>query len=170
MHHATMNDGQLTTGDPYRITMGIICYLSFQSVPDLSDYLSSSRCRYVSKVDIRLPGLVHDRMKLFGCGLIRISACSCTSKRMATVVLTDVTRPKISPVVGQILSRTSPVPPQLPSYTPGSSVVVGMSRADKTADALLDNALLRYVLCSVHVCSRERDLDKIIFWVSVVAP
>jgi hypothetical protein len=78
-------------------------------------------------------------------------------------MLTDVTRPKISPVVGQTLSRTSPVPPQLPSYNPGSSVVVGMSRADKTADALLDNALLRHVLCSVHACSRERDLDKIIF-------
>lgn len=51
---------------------------------------------------------------------------------------TDWTRAKTSPVVGQTLSRMSPVPPHVPSYTPGTSVVKGMSKALRRVEALVD--------------------------------
>ena len=136
------------------------CHLGFQCSPDLPDDFSSSRSRDVSKVNIRLPGLFHSTMKLFGCRLTWTSDSSAGLANGTRTELTDATRAKTSPVVGQTLSKTSPVPPQSPSYTPGSSVVVGMSRADKTAEALLDNVRTRHARCAV--CSRDRNLDRII--------
>lgn len=55
--------------------------------------------------------------------------------------LTDRTRARISPVVGQTLSKTSPEPFHSPSYTPGNSLEVEMSREDSMAEALLDRLL-----------------------------
>ena len=55
--------------------------------------------------------------------------------------LTDCTRARTSPVVGQTLSNISPVPFHSPSYTPGSSSEVEMSRADNIVEARLDRFL-----------------------------
>ena len=52
--------------------------------------------------------------------------------------LTAWTRANTSPVVGQTLSRTSPLPFHWPSYTPGISDERGMSRAARILEALLE--------------------------------
>ena len=58
--------------------------------------------------------------------------------------LTDFTRARTSPVVGQTLSNISPDPRHCPSYTPGSSVVVEMPRDDNILDDLLDKHRVKY--------------------------
>ena len=56
------------------------------------------------------------------------------------VARTVVTLARTSPVVGQTLLTTSPVPRHRPSYKPGiSSPVMGRSTAERTAAALKDN-------------------------------
>lgn len=68
---------------------------------------------------------------------------ACSGISLVAVIIecggrTDWTRANTSPVVGQTLSKISPDPPHLPSYTPGTSVLKGMSRAPRIADALVD--------------------------------
>lgn len=60
---------------------------------------------------------------------------------------TERTRARTSPVAGQTLSNSSPLPPQAPSYTPGSSAAseAGKSSALSTELALLErHRVLRF--------------------------
>jgi hypothetical protein len=58
---------------------------------------------------------------------------------------TVLTRARISPVAGHLLSRISPEPPHVPSYTPDTSAEpdVGMSSASRIVDARDDRERFR---------------------------
>lgn len=73
-----------------------------------------------------------------GPGMLRTARAASALLAMAARVSSGVavwTRAMTSPVVGQWLSTTGPLPPHLPSYTPAMGASVGRPRAESTPEA-----------------------------------
>ena len=125
-------------------------HLGCQGLADLAHDLASLGRGDVPEVCVRLTRLAQRVVQLFRRSLPRRDAIRTVSTPSTYIrhprrpsscgARTDLTLASTSPVVGQTLSSTLPEPFHSPSYTPSSSCpVVGISRAESTADALLES-------------------------------